>query len=112
MARGGRHSDEHLAQLRGLGDKLIESSKEIQALGAFDGRERSEALDMLGFKRQLVFATHSVAMPFSPSSKITPRLRYAAARAHNRHMDDFCSSDRRLMVAAIVPSEQPEHALP
>src|SRR5271165_5479746 len=45
MDRGGRHSDEHLAELRGLGDKLIESSKEIQALGAFDGAERSQALD-------------------------------------------------------------------
>src|ERR1700679_1670524 len=52
MARGGRHSAEHLEELRGLGDRLIESSKEIQALGAFDGQERSQALDMLGFKRQ------------------------------------------------------------
>ena len=26
---------------------------------------------MLGFKRQLVFATHSVAVPFSPSSKMS-----------------------------------------
>ena len=40
MARGGRHSEEHLAELLGLGDRLIEVSKEIQALGAFDGRER------------------------------------------------------------------------
>src|SRR5258708_27541531 len=103
MARGGRHSDEHLAQLRGLGDKLVESSKEIQELGAFDGRERSEALDMLGFKKQLVFATHSVAMPFSPSSKISPELRYAGARAHNRHMAAFCGDDTRLMGVAIVP---------
>lgn len=111
MARGGRHSDEHLSELRSLGDKLIESSKEIQALGSFDGRERSEALDMLGFKRQLVFATHSVAMPFSPSSKITPRLRYAAARAHNRHMTEFCSADPRLMGVAIVPLDEPELAI-
>ena len=111
MARGGRHSDEHLSELRALGDKLIESSKEIQALGSFDGRERSEALDMLGFKRQLVFATHSVAMPFSPSSKIAPRLRYAAARAHNRHMTEFCSADARLMGVAIVPLDEPELAI-
>ena len=111
MARGGRHSAEHLAELRALGDRLIESSKEIQALGSFDGRERSEALDMLGFKRQLVFATHSVAMPFSPSSKITPRLRYAAARAHNRHMTEFCSADPRLMGVAIIPLDEPELAI-
>src|SRR6516162_9713876 len=103
MARGGRHSDAHLEKLRGLGDKLIESSKEIQALGAFDRTERSEAMTMLGFKKQLVFATHSVALPFSPSSKIAPRLRYGAARAHNRHMAEFCSGDPRLMGVAIVP---------
>ena len=111
MARGGRHSEEHLAELIGLGDRLIEVSKEIQALGAFDGRERSKAVDMLGFKKQLVFATHSVAMPFSPSSKIAPRLRYGAARAHNRHIADFCSHDNRLMGVAIVPLEEPELAL-
>ena len=111
MARGGRHSDAHLEKLRGLGDKLIESSKEIQALGAFDRTERSEAMTMLGFKKQLVFATHSVAMPFSPSSKITPRLRYGAARAHNRHMAEFCAEDGRLMGVAIVPLDEPDLAL-
>ncbi len=111
MARGGRHSDEHLAELRGMGDRLIELSKEIQALGAFDGRERKDALDMLGFKKQLVFATHSVAMPFSASSKIEPRLRYGATRAHNRHIADFCSHDDRLMGVAIVPLDEPEFAM-
>src|SRR5258708_21550697 len=111
MARGGRHSDEHLAQLRGLGDKLIESSKEIQALGACDGRERSQAMDMLGFRKQLVFATHSVAMPFPPSSKIAADLRYAAVRGHNRHMAAFCGEDRRLMGVAIVPLDEPELAI-
>src|SRR6202166_2253754 len=111
MSRGGRHSPEHVAELLRLGDRLIETSKEIQALGAFDGSERSRALDMLGFKRQLVFATHSVYTSFWPSPKITPRLRYGAARAHNRHMLDFCAHDPRLMGVAIVPLEVPELAL-
>jgi uncharacterized protein len=111
MARGGRHSEEHLAELIGHGDQLIERVKEIQALGAFDGLERSKALDMLGFKKQLVFATHSVAMPFSPSSKTDPKIRYGAARAHNRHMIDFCAHDDRLMGVAIVPLDDPEFAL-
>ena len=111
MARGGRHSAEHLAQLRGLGDGLIETSKEIQALGAFDGSERREVMDMLGFVRQLVFATHSVAKPFSPSSKLEPRLRYGCARAHNRHMSDFCAHDERLMGVAIVPLDDPAFAM-
>lgn len=111
MDRGGRHSDEHLATMRGLGDELIAKSKEIQALGAFDGAERREAMDMFGFKKQLVFATHSVAKPFSPSSKLSPALRYGCARAHNRHMSAFCSHDDRLMGAAIIPLDSAEHAI-
>src|SRR5580700_49330 len=70
VGQGNRHSADHVAAQIALGDKLIESSKEIQALGAFNREDRTVALDMLGFKKQLVFATHSVAMPFSPSSKI------------------------------------------
>jgi predicted TIM-barrel fold metal-dependent hydrolase len=111
MAQGGRHSPEHVAAQIALGDKLIESSKEIQALGAFDSADRSKALDLLGFKKQLVFATHSVAMPFSPSSKLEPRLRYGAARAHNRHMADFCKADDRLMGVAVVPLDDPDLAM-
>jgi predicted TIM-barrel fold metal-dependent hydrolase len=111
MAQGGKHSAEHVAAQIALGDKLIESSKEIQALGAFDSADRTKALDLLGFKRQLVFATHSVAMPFSASSKLEPRLRYGAARAHNRHMADFCKSDDRLMGVAVVPLDDPDLAM-
>lgn len=111
VGQGSRHSPEHVAAQIALGDRLIESSKEIQALGAFDAADRSRALDLLGFKKQLVFATHSVAMPFSPSSKITPELRYGATRAHNRHMADFCSGDPRLLGVAIIPLDQPELAI-
>ncbi len=111
MAQGGRHSAEHVAAQIALGDKLIESSKEIQGLGAFNAADRSKAMDLLGFKRQLVFATHSVATPFSPSSKITPTLRYAATRAHNRHMADFCAHDDRLMGVAIIPLDEPALAI-
>ena len=111
MARGGRHTPEHVAEMIAWGDNLIERSKEIQALGAFDGRERSKAMDLLGFRKQLVFATHSVAMPFSPSSKIDPKIRYGAARAHNRHIAEFCGHDARLMGVAIAPLEEPQLAL-
>ena len=111
MAQGGRHSAEHVAAQLALGDRLIESSKEIQGLGAFDSADRSKAMDLLGFKRQLVFATHSVATPFSPSSKISPTLRYGATRAHNRHMADFCAHDARLMGVAIIPLDDPAAAI-
>ena len=110
MQQGGKHSEEHVAAQIALGDKLIESSKEIQALGAFNGTDRTKALDLLGFKKQLVFATHSVAMPFHPSQKKSVNLRYGATRAHNRHMADFCGEDDRLMGIGIVPLDDPESA--
>jgi len=111
VGQGGRHSPEHVAAQVALGDGLIAASKEIQALGAFTGADRSTALDMLGFRKQLVFATHSVAFPFSASSKLSPELRYGAARAHNRHMADFCAADDRLMGVAIVPLDEPQLAM-
>ncbi len=111
MSQGGRHSAEHVQAQIDLGDRLIQSSKEIQALGAFDSADRTRAMDLLGFKKQLVFATHSVAMPFSASSRLESRLRYGATRAHNRHMADFCSSDARLMGVAVIPLDDPEMAM-
>ncbi len=111
MDQGGRHSPEHIQQMVDLGDELIAKSKEIQALGAFDKSDRKTAMDMLGFKKQLVFATHSVAFPFHPSSKKPWHLRYGATRAHNRHMADFCSDDSRLMGVGIVPLDNPAMAI-
>ena len=46
--------------------------REIQALGAFDRDERSTAMDLLGFARQLVFATHSVKPIFAPDDSMAP----------------------------------------
>ena len=111
QSQGGKHSAAHVQSMIDLGDKLIESSKEIQALGAFNKRDRTTALDLLGFKSQLVFATHSVAFPFHPSSKKPMDLRYAATRAHNRHMADFCSDDDRLLGVGIVPLDDPGYAM-
>ena len=111
MAQGGRHSDEHVQAQIALGDDLIAHSKEIQALGAFNKQDRTQALNLLGFDKQLVFATHSVAFPFHPSSKKNPTLRYGATRAHNRHMADFCDTDSRLMGVGIVPLDDPSRAM-
>ncbi len=111
VANDNRHAAEHVEAQIALGDQLIAMSKEIQALGAFDRDDRSVALDMLGFRKQLVFATHSVATPFSPSRKLSNELRYGATRAHNRAMSEFCAADDRLMGVGIVPLEDPGHAL-
>ena len=108
---GGRHSAEHIAAQIAMGDSLIEKSKEIQALGAFEPGDRTKAMDLLGFKKQLVFATHSLRMPFSPSSKLENRLRYGATRAHNRHMAEFCQADHRLMGVGVIPLVDAELAI-
>ncbi len=111
MDQGGHHSPEHVAAQIALGDALIEKSKEIQALGAFESSDRTKAMDLLGFKKQLVFATHSLRMPFSPSTKLESRLRYGATRAHNRHMAEFCAADDRLMGVGVAPLDDPELAV-
>jgi predicted TIM-barrel fold metal-dependent hydrolase len=111
LQQGGKHSPEHVAAQIALGDQLIAKSKEIQALGAFDGKDRSVAMDLLGFKKQLVFATHSVVQPFHPSSHTRMDLRYGAARAVNRHMAAICGDDDRLMGVGVVPLDDPGLAI-
>jgi len=111
VSNGAQHTEAHKQSLIALGDRMIQDVKEIQALGAFDKHDRVIATDMLGFMKQLVFATHSLHMPFSPSTKISDELRYGGARAHNRHMADFCSVDSRLMGVAAIPLENPDLAI-
>jgi predicted TIM-barrel fold metal-dependent hydrolase len=67
------------------------------ALGAVDPRERSEALDLLGFEHQVVFS--SLCAPLFAIAD--PELRYAGYRAHNRAMAEFCGGDARLHGVAI-----------
>jgi uncharacterized protein len=100
VGRGG-HSRERVAELVALGDSLISGPKGYAALGAFNSAERTQALDMLGFQRQLVFATFSTGPAFDERRAIDDR--YAAARAHNRAMAAFCGSDKRLMGVAALP---------
>jgi uncharacterized protein len=109
VGQGGKHSGEHLNHLRSLGDGLIAQSKEIQALGAFDGRHRSQALDMLGFKKQIIFSTLSARAPFS--TKLSTRVKYGAVRAHTRAMTAFCGDDERLMGMACISLDDPDLAV-
>ena len=111
VANGSKHSSAHVEAQIALGDRLIAESKEIQGLGAFDGDDRSVALDMLGFRKQLVFATHSAATPFSASRTLPDDVRYGAARAHNRAMHAFCANDNRLMGVGVVPFDNADLAL-
>jgi predicted TIM-barrel fold metal-dependent hydrolase len=94
------------------------------ALGATRSAERSLALDLLGFRSQLVFSTHSgrsllcpIDQPVDPEGAAPPesvhdplRVR-AEVTAHNRAMADFCGADPRLLPVGWVRLDDPEDAL-
>ena len=107
--RNRKHSEREVAELLALGDTLISGPKGYMALGAFNRDERAQALDLLGFARQLVFATFSEGLAFSLERPIEER--YAAARAHNRAMAEFCGKDPRLMGVALLPLDDPQTSL-
>jgi predicted TIM-barrel fold metal-dependent hydrolase len=69
-------------------------------IGAFDPTERSRALDLFGFKLQLVlptFAYHQIGHEKKPDVLI------AGARALNRAMGAFCANDERLRAIGYLP---------
>jgi predicted TIM-barrel fold metal-dependent hydrolase len=75
--------------------------RDYDALGAFDAADRPRALDLLGFKSQLVFTTWCLGN--FGLDDTNPELAYATAAAQNRMMAAFCSVDRRLLPTAYVP---------
>ena len=96
------------AALVGLGDDLIRRGpKWHAALGAADPSERAQALDLLGFRHQVVFSSFCAPL-FDVAD---PRLRYGGYRAHNRAMAEFCSGDARLAGVAICDLDEPARAL-
>jgi len=101
------HAPETLDKLIAMGDRITWGPKWHAALGAFSGSERSRALDLLGFRYQVVFSSFCARLIFEAPAD----SRYAAARAHNRAMADFCRCDRRLIGVAMVPLDDPDRAL-
>jgi uncharacterized protein len=101
------HDPATLAELLALGDQLTRGPKWHDALGSFSGPERSKALDLLGFRRQVVFSSFCARPIFEASAE----ARYPAARAHNRAMAAFCNADPRLIGVAIVPLDDVDQAL-
>lgn len=69
-------------------------------LGAFDPADRSHALDVLGFERQVVLGTFS----FHQVAHVTDaKALEVGARVHNRAMGRFCAGDDRLLAGGYVP---------
>lgn len=110
LAEAGGHERSYAAELEALGGEgLIGGPKEEKALGAFDAADRTRALDLLGFERQLVFSTLSGTVVFDHN--LTLEIQYGAARAHNRGMAAFCADDPRLMAVASIPLKSHTHAI-
>lgn len=91
-----------------LGSELLRRGpKWNDALGATDPAERSAALDLLGFERQVVYSSFCARL-FDVADA---ELRYGAYRAHNRAMAAFCAQDRRLSGVAICDLDGGERSL-
>ncbi len=81
----------------------IMSRKNFAATGAFIPDDRSRALDLLGFASQLIFNTFHNSRLHDWEHSGDVELAIGAARAHNRAMIEFCSSDPRLLPTLYVP---------
>ena len=91
-----------------LEQPLISGPKGWNAYGAFDPQERSRALDLLGFEKQIVFPTFSIGQ-FARSSRL--EKLYGGTDMLNRRMADFCRHDARLLPVGYVPLKDPKLAL-
>ena len=88
----------------------IMARKNFAATGSFLAEDRGRALDLLGFASQLIFNTfhNSRLCAWEHSGDI--ELAIGAARAHNRAMIEFCSTDARLLSTLYVPLADLERA--
>ena len=104
------HPDGTVAELEALGDSLISGPKGYMALGAFNARERiARRWTGCGFDKQLVFATFSAGQCFRETISLDDR--YAATKAHNRGMAQFCGKDERLFGVGLLPLDDPDRAM-
>ncbi len=83
-------------------EKLLHR-KNWAATGSFLKEDRPRALDLLGFRSQLVFNTFVNGKLLAAERADDIDFAYGFARAHNRSMVDFCSVDTRLLATGYVP---------
>jgi predicted TIM-barrel fold metal-dependent hydrolase len=88
----------------------IMARKNFAATGSFIAADRPRALDLLGFSSQLIFNTFHNGRLHGLEHAGDVELAYAAARAHNRGMLEFCSVDPRLLPSLYVPLVDPDRA--
>ncbi len=118
LARGGANADQAIVRgesrigdserTEALAENVIGSAKGWEALGAMDPGERKRAVDLLGFRSQLVFSTFSVGLfAFSDDHDLV----YGGAEAHNRMVSSFCADDDRLVPVGFLPLNDTERSL-
>ena len=84
-------------------ERQIMLAKNWGALGSWRREDRSRSVDLLGFSSQLMFTTALLNFSNLLESGQDHDLAYAVARAHTRHMVEFCSVDKRLLPTGYVP---------
>jgi predicted TIM-barrel fold metal-dependent hydrolase len=77
--------------------------KNWDALGSYTRADRPRSIDLLGFASQLMFTTQLLNFSALLEGRGDVDVIYAVARAHTRHMVEFCSVDKRLLPTAYVP---------
>ena len=81
----------------------IMARKNFAATGSFVAADRPRALDLLGFRSQLMFNTFHNRRLHDWEHRADLDFAYGTARAHNRGMVEFCSVDSRLLPTCYVP---------
>jgi predicted TIM-barrel fold metal-dependent hydrolase len=106
MARGKLRAG--TASERSGHEAELMNRKSWDAYGAFHADDRRRALDLLGFRSQLVFSTFA---PTQSEEAQDVDVSYAVSRALSRGIVEFCSADPRLLPATFVPLTVPERAI-
>lgn len=88
---------------RAQDEEKILLRKNWSATGSFIAEDRPRALDLLGFRSQLVFNTFSNPQLLAAEHGDDMDFAYGLAEAHNRAMAEFCSVDPRLFATAYIP---------
>ncbi len=103
-----RHEGFHSTRLKAgptddFDEMQIMLRKNWDALGSSTKQDRPRSVDLLGFASQLMFTTALLNYSSVLEGGKDAELTYAVARAHTRHMVDFCSVDKRLLATGYIP---------
>ncbi len=96
-----RHLED--TEFRARDEAEIMLRKNWKATGSFIKEDRPRALDLLGFRSQLVFNTFANKELQRSEHGDDLDYAYGLAAAHNRAMVAFCDIDERLLPVGYVP---------